>query len=164
MFSEQDLEPILRRFTVISSSELGPAPPRPAEVWWEKIVEKCQFHYMNTLNVIFQNRSLLMLCLKFSRSSLPRYWVQTKYRLFSSSFDTSWLAMMPMWKCSKSWKTRSWWGKALSSIHKSLMSDSSWTSHHPGDFQYKGPVRLRPSAKEDKLVIFLIGQSLFAFC
>ena len=47
---------------------------------------------------------------------------------------------MRMWKCSKSWKTRSWWGKALSSIHKSLMSDSSWTSHHPGDFQYKCPV------------------------
>ena len=59
-----------------------------------------------------------------SSSSLPRYWVETKYRLSSSSFDTSWLAMTQMWKSSKWSKTRFWWGKAHKSIPRSLTTDS----------------------------------------
>ena len=65
---------------------------------------------------------------------------------FLSLFDISWLAMMQTWKCSKLSKTRSWWGRAHSSIPRSLTSESSCLSslpyHHPGDFQYKGPVTI----------------------
>ena len=31
VFSDVDLEPILRRFKIVTPAELGPAPPRPAD-------------------------------------------------------------------------------------------------------------------------------------
>ena len=45
--------------------------------------------------------------------------------------------------------------KSISEILPTSLAFALCIVHHqPGDFQYKGPVRLRPSAKENKLVVF----------